>query len=381
MKTSKWFLLLLAVCLVFSFAACGGGGGGSDDPAGGGNGGGNSAPAGPWICFTATGSSSVEMAIMGNLDPIPSLEYSKDGSVWIDFVIGATKVELADGERVYLRAKSTNDSFSKGYYSYVKFVMEGSIAASGNLMSLLDKTCTSTEIPCEYCFAFLFKGCSALTSAPLLPAVTLTSYCYYVMFSGCSSLTTAPDLPATTLAYWCYNMMFSSCSSLTTAPDLPAMTLTDHCYSYMFLNCFSLTTAPDLPAMTLEKDCYDGMFAGCSSLTTAPDLPAMTLTNYCYAYMFYGCSALTTAPALPATTLANYCYNYMFKGCSDLSSITVHFTSWDGATKATQSWVDGVGNTGIREFHCRTGLNTTSPGVNKNPSGWTVIKDVPEPAP
>ena len=50
MKANKWFLLFLAVCLVFSFAACGGGGGGSDttadndgnddDPAGGGNGGG-----------------------------------------------------------------------------------------------------------------------------------------------------------------------------------------------------------------------------------------------------------------------------------------------------------------------------------------------------
>ena len=34
----------------------------------------------------------------------------------------------------------------------------------------------------------MFAGCSSLTTAPELPAVTLTYSCYFYMFKGCSSL-------------------------------------------------------------------------------------------------------------------------------------------------------------------------------------------------
>ena len=34
------------------------------------------------------------------------------------------------------------------------------------------------------------------------------------MFNGCTALTTAPELPATTLVTYCYTNMFNSCSSL-----------------------------------------------------------------------------------------------------------------------------------------------------------------------
>ena len=60
--------------------------------------------------------------------------------------------------------------------------------------------------------------------------------------------------------------MFYNCTSLTTAPELPATTLTASCYSNMFRGCTSLTTAPELPATTLEGCCYNYMFYGCSSL-------------------------------------------------------------------------------------------------------------------
>jgi len=46
----------------------------------------------------------------------------------------------------------------------------------------------------------MFYGCTSLTTAPELPALTLVSSCYYLMFKGCSSLsyikalfTTAPS--------------------------------------------------------------------------------------------------------------------------------------------------------------------------------------------
>ena len=60
----------------------------------------------------------------------------------------------------------------------------------------------------------MFNGCTSLTQAPELPAMTLTAYCYADMFNGCTSLTKAPNLPATKLAMDCYSGMFQDCESL-----------------------------------------------------------------------------------------------------------------------------------------------------------------------
>jgi hypothetical protein len=93
----------------------------------------------------------------------------------------------------------------------------------------------------------MFMGCTALTTAPVLPATTLAEYCYYQMFTNCTGLTTVPsDLPATTLVKYCYYQMFSSCTALTTAPVLPATTLVDHCYYQMFDSCSKLATVTSL---------------------------------------------------------------------------------------------------------------------------------------
>ena len=421
MKANRWFCLILAICLVFTLTACGGGGGSSsDDPSGsgGGNngGGGQSVLSGPWLCFTAIKAGST-VSTTNNWGPVthtPSLEYSTDGKSWKPFILNTgndaanTKITLAKaGDKVYIRATGTNDSFSENTHQ-IEFKMEGSIAASGNIMSLLDKTCTSTVIPCNSCFRCLFADCSSLVTAPELPAETLTAYCYNNMFYGCTNLTTVPALPAATLAVACYEYMFSKCtnlktapalpatilaqscygymfkdcSSLTEAPTLPAATLAVACYEYMFYGCTNLTTAPTLPVTTLALGCYGGMFNGCSSLTTAPALPATTLAVACYKDMFYGCTNLTTAPTLPATILAQSCYAGMFEGCMQLNYIKVHFTDWNEGEFSTASWVNGVADSG--EFHCRTGLVGDFEGseIPKDYShNWTVIKDVPEPAP
>ena len=88
--------------------------------------------------------------------------------------------------------------------------MTGSIAASGNIMSLLN---FSDTLP-EFAFYSLFKRCTSLVQAPELPATTLALKCYDNMFNGCSSLTEAPELPATTLARNCYAFMFLNCRKL-----------------------------------------------------------------------------------------------------------------------------------------------------------------------
>lgn len=88
----------------------------------------------------------------------------------------------------------------------------------------------------------MFKGCTSLTSAPALPALTLAPGCYHSMFYGCTSLSAAPAMSATTLANNCCVSMFNECSFLTSAPALPATTLADRCYNSMFQNCSSLTS-------------------------------------------------------------------------------------------------------------------------------------------
>ena len=385
----KIFLFLILLLCLFLIAC--GGGGGSDNPSGGGNGGngggnggGNSAPAHPWLCFTAlTAGSSISTTNQGGtVTNTPSLEYSYDGENWEPFILNTgddatnTTVPLANaGDKVYLRATGTNDSFSESG-KYIKFTMEGSIAASGNIMSLLDKDCTSTTIPCNSCFSHLFFGCSALKTAPDLPAMTLASHCYSSMFYNCSSLTEPPVLSATTLADSCYLDMFSQCYSLQTTPVLPAITLADSCYSGMFYKCTNLTMAHDLPATTLAYGCCCDMFRNCTSLETAPALPATTLANSCYEGMFRECSSLTTAPALPAISLANSCYKVMFFGCTSLSSITVNFTTWDNAY--TEDWVVGVPSGGT--FTCPNDLPRDYPtdfGDSRIPTGWGIQHPTP----
>ena len=203
----------------------------------------------------------------------------------------------------------------------MKFVInEGKVAASGNVMSLIDPTCKETTIPCDKCFQQLFYDCTNLTAAPKLPATTVTKSCYYDMFYLCKALETAPELPATTLA--------------------------DGCYSFMFYSCEALKTAPELPATTLAESCYDRMFYGCTSLTTAPELPAPILTATCYRYMFSNCSSLTSITCL-ATNLS--------------------------ATNCTQNWISNSNFQKTGTFTKAKGADWTSKTGNHGiPSGWTV---------
>ena len=392
-----------------------------------------------WLCFTAEeAGSTVSMTAFGSAPPEVSLKTSIDGGqTWTPFVVGSTTITLSNvGDNVYFAAGEggnermaniTGESESSGVN---RFSMTGRVAASGNVMSLLNAESPANTIG-DYCFARLFSGCTALTTAPELPVTTLAQLCYGYMFSGCTSLAVAPELPATTLAQSCYSYMFSGCTSLAVAPELPATTLAENCYGHMFHGCTALTTAPELPATTLAQSCYSYMLAGCTSLVaapelpattlapycyyemfgtidtstgfvsctslrfapelpattlapycyyymfhgctalaTAPELPATTLAPYCYANIFHGCTALTTAPELPATTLADHCYSEMFRSCTALNAITTMQPAWGW----NYLWVYGIAATGT--FYCLAELGTNETitrGTSNCPEGWTVI--------
>lgn len=283
------------------------------------------------LAFTSTGETSIMIEKVGTPNEI-NLEYSKDGILWSQYSIGDT-IPLSDGDKIRFRAGTENNaSFSTNSNNYYHFVGEGegTLAATGNIMSLLDREYHISLTP--YAFCRLFQHCSILTSAPELPSTALAESCYYGMFYDCINLSSAPELPATTLATSCYYSMFYGCINLASAPSLPATTLAVSCYRAMFYNCISLSNAPTLPATTLAERCYNMMFNGCSNLIFAPELPATALAERCYSDMFSGCSSLTSAPALPATTLTDFCYSGMFSNCTSLSS-----TPALPATKLTKS--------------------------------------------
>ncbi|MCQ2145164.1 MAG: leucine-rich repeat protein [Bacteroidales bacterium] len=265
------------------------------------------------LTFTAADWSRVTLHKFGNPYEI-NLKYKISGHEWERYNYGET-IRLSPEESLYFLAEaSSGGRFSKDEYNYYCFDIDGSVSASGNIMSLVDDK-KVLNILTEYCFYHLFFRCYGLTHAPDLTMKKMEKGCFYGMFANCYNLEDAPDLPSTQLADMCYYEMFLDCSSLTAAPELPAKVVKEKCYSQMFMNCRSLKETPKiLPALDLENDCYSHMFAYCRELKAAPDLPSKNLARGCYSAMFAGCSKLDVAPELPATTLAPSCYECMFMG-------------------------------------------------------------------
>ena len=264
-----------------------------------------------FLTLTATSNnSSVKLTKVGTLSNKFEVNV---GNGWEGYTFG-TVIPLNAGQSCKWRC-SERPTMQSGS-NYVKFVMTGTIEASGNCNSML------------------------------------SSY-----FENLTSLSEND---------WAFFRLFIDCTSLTKAPILPATTLAPSCYASMFYGCNSLKEAPSLPATLLGSECYSSMLRGCTSLTQAPSLPATTLANDCYYSMFRGCIALTQAPTLPATTLANTCYNYMFSGCSKLNEVRIAATTT--AMDALNGWLGGVAATG--DFYCDPNATIFPTGASGIPEGW-----------
>ena len=285
---------------------------------------------------------------------VGNAKYSIDLGTPVDYNYGDS-INLTAGQKCYWYIESTNTDFTNE--STIIFTSTGKINAGGNLSSLIGN---ETIIPRDYCFTRLFYYCDKLIDASLINFGSITDFnskenVFAYMFYGCTSLTTAPALPATTLAVSCYESMFDGCTSLTTAPALPATTLADSCYTGMFQSCTSLTVAPELPATTLAYFCYAYMFCACASLTTPPVLPATILADYCYYGMFGDCTSLTTLPELPATTLAANCYQSMFGYCANIKISEVQTGQYQIPYRIPTSGTGTAGTDSLADMFANTG--------------------------
>lgn len=423
-----------------------------------------------YLCFAdASGSSNTLTLTKYNTNgqaPTTNLEYSTDKVNWNTWVEtnNVRSYTIPANGKVYLRGDNTAFGYGDNTTDYHNFSSTGNINASGDLMTLLDKSgnlrtvgvaafrqifrnwsnlktppsisattagrlsfnnafsysgitsspeifvtettgqssfyqafyrCESlvnagaihtTDLTTAHTFSETFYYCTALVKAPSFTLNSInggTNHCM-CMFKGCSSLTSASNitLNATTIPNSAYEQMFYECSALVTPPTITssALTISDRGLLQMFRKCTSLTTAPNLNIATLDssgiRHCYD-LFRECSSLTdvTKVKLNATVLYNQSYHSVFYGCTNLVTPPEIKATSYysdssstTNGSFCEMFYNCSKLSTIKVHFTTWDNNGRGTKNWTYGTKSSGT--FYKPSSLPST-----KNTSGNTTNPD------
>src|SRR5574344_129447 len=147
-----------------------------------------------------------------------TLQYSvNDGDSWHTIETGS---ETPSSKTIYFRGKATGTKslFTNNVVGNMWiFTNATNLKATGDLDNLIadDFGADPKNIAlANDCYSYMFYGCTALVSAPDLPATALAECCYMNMFSGCTALVSAPDLPATALATYCYVSMFYGCTAL-----------------------------------------------------------------------------------------------------------------------------------------------------------------------
>lgn len=166
-----------------------------------------------------------------------TIETSTDKTNWITWD-GTSVVSSSNDGKLYIRG--IGNTVITGNTICFWNLNGSNISVIGNIETLLDyATVAQGNHPpmATHCYMSMFYNCTAMISAPELPATTMASYCYQEMFRGCSNLISAPALPAITLANNCYAYMFYGCTNLETLVALPALNLPEYCYGSMFYNC------------------------------------------------------------------------------------------------------------------------------------------------
>lgn len=250
-----------------------------------------------------------------------NLQYrTNDNLVWQNYTLGTT-INLANiGNWVEMKNKGLQTNYQT-HNTYHHFVMTGKIAASGNIMYLLDNSGEIDDL--------------SSASAP-----------FYNMFKNQTSLISAPEIPAKKLGSSSCDSMFMA-TGLVTVPELPATDLGPNAYSAMFKNCVSLKNASIiLPSNTNSSSIYSNMFEGCSALTTAPTFTNLStsfeLSRISYfTNMFLGCSSLKVNQNGTGTKI----FTSPYKTSGSTTDIKIFVENMFAGTGGTFTGTPTAGNT------------------------------------
>lgn len=326
---------------------------------------------------------------------IPKLVYSRNNINYQDFNPNTEVILENPGDKVYVKAKDVNETFSINESNYCSIVCnyddyEGMAVISGNVKSL-----TNSDIIKPYHFFKLFDGIG--------------------MGSMCGNI----KIPFTNLAEDCYNQMFVQAVFVDEMPDISdAKVLADRCFAGMFFMASSLDLSTfiygpldlsdfNLPNVRMAEECCYGMFSELiMGLKALPEFPSTNLAPYCYSGMFmtmYGNDKTEIinkleqrypkikisndeyqlSAYLPAETLQTRCYEEMFYGLSKLEEIEVNFTRWPKEVfdedigenvDGIESWLHDVSSTGT--FKCPSSLPEPSSGRGGDtiPVNWAITR-------
>ena len=271
----------------------------------------------PWLCFTAREPSTIALVKVGSPTDV-SLVTSLNGGAWQSYTTGDT-ISLSKGDKLRMRAATTNSAMANSTSNYHNFVMTGSVSASGVVMSLLDSTLNSKILKGNNALNSLFKGCVALVRAPRLGFYRFggPSSCVS-MFQDCTGLVDVPALDIQVMGYQSCVSMFKGCTALVNAPYIDT-TINHNSCGNMFENCTSLVNANNITLRGATKG-YDfsGMFKNCSSLRTIPHFNVTyDVINATFENIFEGCSSLVDASSLIIRQQNGTLKNSFF-GCSSL---------------------------------------------------------------
>ena len=333
-----------------------------------------------YLCFAdASGSSNTLTLTKYNTNgqaPTTNLEYSTDKVNWNTWVEtnNVRSYTIPANGKVYLRGDNTAFGYGDNTTDYHNFSSTGNINASGDLMTLLDKSGNLRTVGVA-AFRQIFRNWSNLKTPPSISATTAGRLSFNNAFSY-SGITSSPEIFVTeTTGQSSFYQAFYHCESLVNAGAIHTTDLTNaHTFSETFYYCTALVKAPSFTLNSINggtNHCMY-MFRGCTNLTnvSALKLNATSLGVASYRGMFFECKNLVTPPEIMATALssgegdtANGSLAQMFYNCTKLASIKVHFTSWNSGNY-TRNWTYGTKSSGT--FYKPSSLPST-----KNTSGNT----------
>lgn len=163
-----------------------------------------------YLSFTSSGNSTISMQNTGGNAPV--VYYSFDRETWTLWDYSA--ISLTDGQTVYMYGDNGGNGgqFSVSNTIYSKFNITGSIAAGGNIMSLLGEDFANYTAVGEFCFVNIFRD-KPLLKSPKFPATILNRNCYLGALMG-TSITESPYIPASPIEAGCYTYFLRNCTNL-----------------------------------------------------------------------------------------------------------------------------------------------------------------------
>lgn len=204
-------------------------------------------------------------------------QYSLDGENWIDYNVisyGATPSTITTTTGVLFLRGQNNTHISQAAGRGLIIDLESDIALTplrikclGNIETLLDYQQASQGAHFaldNWCFAYLFLSCTALTQAPSLPSTELNLYSYYEMFQNCTQLITIPQLPNTdySIEGICIEM-FKGCTLLKISESQDD----EYTIPYQISGTLDTTDLPRTPFSNMFQN-TGGTFKGTPSLNT-----------------------------------------------------------------------------------------------------------------